>query len=93
MDMGWLKFFYLLRPGEYCKSTPDNSPLTVRDVCLSIGCRSLYLLLCPLDDLDRATQSSLTFDDQKNRERGEVIPHTRSDHSVACSTCALIRRL
>jgi hypothetical protein len=32
MDIGWLGFFYLLRPGEYCKCT-DNSPLTVGDVC------------------------------------------------------------
>jgi hypothetical protein len=37
--------------------------------------------------------SGLTFGDQKNRERGEVIAHTRSGHSVACPTRTLIRRL
>ena len=41
----------------------------------------------------QATHSSITFDDQKNRERGEVIGHGCSGHSVACPTKTLIRRI
>ena len=37
--------------------------------------------------------SSLTLGKQKNRERGEVIGHGRSGHSVACPTLTLARRL
>lgn len=92
IDMGWIAIFYLLRPGEYCKSD-DNKPLKFRDVTLSIGSRRLNLVTCPLPDLDRATNSSLTFDDQKNRERGEVIAQARSGHSRACPTKAIARRI
>ena len=92
MDMAWIAFFYLLRPGEYCKSQ-ENTPLCLKDVSCSIGFRKLDILHCTHQDLDRATQSSLTFDNQKNRERGETIAHTRSGHSVACPTRALVRRI
>lgn len=92
VDMAWIGFFFLLRPGEYCR-TNENYPLRVCDVSMSIGLRKLDHLQCPLDELDRATQSSLTFDTQKNRERGEVIAHTTSGHSVACPTKSLIRRI
>ena len=92
MDMAWIAFFYLLRPGEYCKS-PENTPLALKDVSCSIGFRKLDILHCPHQELDRATQSSLTFDDQKNRERGETVAHTRSGHTIACPTRALVRRI
>ena len=92
IDMAWIAFFYLLRPGEYCKSQ-DNTPLCLKDVSCSIGHRKLHILLCTHQELDCATQSSLTFDNQKNRERGETIGHTTSGHSVACPTRALVRRI
>ena len=92
IDMAWLALFYLLRPGEYRKSI-DNHPLLFQDISLMIGARKLNLMTCPLDDLDRATASSITFDNQKNRERGEVIAQGLSGHPRACPTKALARRI
>jgi hypothetical protein len=92
MDMGWIALFYLLRPGEYCLAT-DNSPLRYMDVGISVGNHRLDIFTCPIDDLDRATASSLKFDDQKNRVRGEVIAHATSGHAIACPTRSLVRRL
>jgi hypothetical protein len=92
MDMSWIAVFYLLRPGEYCKSA-DNKPIRLQDISLQIGHLKLDILHCPIEDLLRATSSSITFDDQKNRERGEIIAQARSGHRRACPTLALARRI
>ena len=92
MDMTWLGFFYMLRPGEHCKSN-DNSPLQLKDVTLTIGHRKLNIFTDDMADIVRATHCSLTFDTQKNRVRGEVIGHGRSGHSIMCPTQTLIRRI
>ena len=92
IDIAWIAYFYLLCPGEHCKA-PENAPLTFAAVTLLIGSTHLSLLTATTADLNRATHSSLTFDTQKNRERGEVIAHGRSGHTVACPTKSLIRRV
>ena len=92
MNLIWVAYFYLLRPGEYCH-TYDNAPLRGTNITLSIDNRSLDIFSCPVDDLFRATSSTITFDTQKNRQRGEIIAHGLSGHPVACPTCALARLL
>ena len=92
IDMIWLAYFFLLRPGEYCLSS-DNQPLTLRSVGLLIGTRRLNPLRDPAEDLLRATHVAITFDNQKNRERGEVVGHARSQHSLACPVLATVRRV
>ena len=92
IDMIWIAYFFLLRPGEYCLSS-DNKPLTLRSVGLLIGTRRLNPLTDAADDLFRATHVSITFDNQKNRERGEVVGHARSQHSLACPVLAAVRRV
>jgi hypothetical protein len=93
IDLAWIAVFYLLRPGEYCKSA-DNKPILFRHVGLRIGERILDTTSCPIHELLLATASSITFDDQKNRERGEIIAHALSGHPRACPTKkALARRL
>ena len=92
IDMAWLAFFFLLRPGEYC-AAPDNHPLRFANVTLLIGATRLDLLTASPADLRHATHVSLTFDDQKNRERGEVIAHGRSGHVVACPVLTTICRV
>ena len=91
-DMAWIAFFFLLRPGEYCKS-PDNTPIALQDITFTIGHQRLNPMTCPLHLLQRATHVSITFQQQKNHERGEVIAHGRSGHSIACPTLALTRRI
>ena len=92
VDMAWIAVFYLLRPGEYCKSA-DNAPLTAGSIKMLIGNRPLDVLTCPIPDLFRATSSSITFDTQKNRNRGEIIAQGLSGHPRACPTKALARRI
>jgi hypothetical protein len=92
MDMGWTGYFYLLRTGEHVK-TSDNKPLLGENVALSIGARKLEPFECPLHELDIVTSSAVEFDTQKNRQRGEIIAHSNSGHSIACPSRALGRRI
>lgn len=92
LDMMWIAFFYLLRPGEYAHTT-TNAPLACRHVGLTIGLVVLDAFTASPADLLHATSSSLEFDNQKNRVRGEVIAQGRSGHSVACPTRAVARRI
>jgi len=98
-DMACIAFFFLLRPGEYTGTTGDNAPFRLRDVQLFIGLRRLSLMTAPLADLQAATHTSLTFTDQKNGVRGEVVNHSRSGSPLTCPvlfTCpvlAIIRRI
>ena len=89
MEMIWIAFFFLLRPGEYC-SASDNQPLCMGHVTFTIGHQKLHTITASDADLHCATHVSLTFDDQKNRKRGEVIGHARSGHSSACPVHATV---
>lgn len=92
IDLAWIAVFYLLRPGEYCKA-PETKPLKLRHISLLRGARKLDHMTCSAADLAATTHSSITFDDQKNRERGEVIGHGSSGDPWACPTKALSRRI
>jgi hypothetical protein len=90
--MAWLAFYYLLRPGEYCRSR-EGSPVCLADVAFTTATSTLTALAIPLPTLPFATHSTLTFGQQKNRNRGEVVGHGRSGHPFACPTAALARRV
>ena len=92
-DMIIIAFFYLLRPGEYTDSPSDTVPFTFEDVQLSIGQQRLNLLTCPLAELREARFASLTFTNQKNGVRGEVIGLGRSGDPFICPVLAIIRRI
>lgn len=62
IDMGWLAFFFLLRPGEYCKPTDSSAPLLFRHLGLTIGHQKLNLFMCSLNDIRAATHASVFFD-------------------------------
>ena len=91
IEMIWIAFFFLLCPREYCHAT-DNHPLCLGHVTFTIGHHKLNTTTAAEADLHRATNASLTFNNQKNRERGEVIGHARSGHSTACPVYALAKR-
>ena len=92
-DMIIIAFFFLLRPGEYTDSPSDTGPFTFGDVQLCIGSRRLNLLTCPIQELREARFATLTFTDQKNGVRGEVIGLGRSGDPFVCPVLALIRRV
>ena len=91
-DMSYLGFFFLLRPGEYCKSE-ESTPFRLCDVELRIGNQTLDIMACSFATLERATFAELSFTTQKNMIRGEKLAHGRSGHSVACPVATVIRRI
>ena len=81
-----IAFFFLLRPGEYTGTTSDGSPFRIADVQLFLGRRRIFgieLFRSPEADLLRATAVSLTFTNQKNSVRGEIIHQGASGSSLA----------
>ena len=92
-DMIIIAFFFLLRPGEYTDAPSDTTPFTFGDVQLFIGHRRLDLNTTPIAELSQARFASLTFGDQKNGVRGEVIGLARSGDPYVCPVLAIIRRV
>ena len=84
-----------MRPGEYCGlSSPllnTCSLFRLQDIQMWIGACRLTILTCPIAVIECATFATLTFTNQKNGTRGEVIGHDLSGHLYACPVCA--RRL
>ena len=92
-DMIGLAFFFLLRPGEYAHSPSDSSPFQLRDVQLFRGALRLDLAHATDADLHTATFASLTFRDQKNGVRGEVVGLSHSGDPFLSPPRILARRI
>jgi len=88
-----IAFFFLLRPGEYTDAPSDTVPFTLGNVQLFIGPRRLDLNTTPIAELSQARFASLTFGDQKNGVRGEVIGLARSGDPYVCPVLAIVRRV
>ena len=94
IDMMWIAFFFLMRPGEYTKpQSQDASPFRLCDVTLHIGARRLHLFLADAAELLQATSVQLTCTNQKNSNRGEVVGHGPNRHLVANPVRAVARRI
>jgi hypothetical protein len=92
-DMIGLAFFYLLRPGEYALSSSDSTPFEFRDVQLFRGHLRLNLHTATEAELLTSTFASLTFRDQKNSVKGEVIGLGHSGDSLLSPPRILARRI
>ena len=90
-DMIVIAFFFLLRPGEYTDN--NNNPFRLADVQLFIGDTRINLSTAPLEQVQQARFASLTFTNQKNGVRGEVIGLARSGDPYVCPVQAIIRRV
>ena len=94
VDMIILAFFFLLRPGEYTDApSPDAAPFRLSSVQLAIGGRRLDLARERDTVLMLAQTVSLTFDNQKNGVRSEVIRQGRSGDPYLCPVLAASRRV
>ena len=97
IDLIIVGFFWLLRPGEYLKGSGDpgrSTPFRLQDITFNIDGIIYAALQAPLNDstsLNRIRSTSLTFDDQKNAVRGEVITHLPTDDPFFCPCKALGR--
>jgi hypothetical protein len=95
-DLALMAFFFLLRPGEYCKSGPDTEshPFRLQDVTFSIGKANYNAATAPLDCIIQANYVALYFTTQKNGiHGGEPIGHGASGHAAACPLCVIRRRV
>ena len=92
-DMIGLAFFFLLRPGEYAHSPSDSTPFQLRDVQLFRGALRLNLATATAAELSTATFASLTFRDQKNGVRGEVVGLGHSGDPLLSPPRILARRI
>lgn len=94
-DMIMIAFFFLLRPGEYTVdgSAEESTPFRLTDVQLFIGQTRIDLATATEAQIRCATFVSLTFTDQKNGVRGEVIGLGRSGDAFLCPVLAVIRRV
>ena len=88
-DMVTIAFFFLLRPGEYTASPSDTTPFRLQDVQLFIGDRRLNPVTCTEAEAHASTFATLTFTDQKNGVRGEVIGLRHSGDPSLCPVRAL----
>ena len=92
-DMIALAFFFLLRPGEYTDSPSDTKPFQFQDIQVFSGPQRLNLQTASTAQLQAATFVSLTFTEQKNGVRGEVIGLSRSGNPALCPVASLVRRI
>jgi hypothetical protein len=92
-DMIGLAFFFLLRPGEYTNSPSDSTPFEFRDVQMFRGQQRLNLATASDAQLLTATFASLTFRDQKNGVKGEVVGLGHSGDPFLSPTKILARRI
>ena len=90
-----IAFFFLLRPGEYTvdASAEESRPFRLTDVQLFIGQSRIDIATATEAQIRCATFVSLTFTDQKNGVRGEVIGLGRSGDAFLCPVLAVIRRV
>lgn len=86
-----IAFLFLLRPGEYTDN--NKTPFCLADVQLFIGDTRLNVNNSSLTLLSQARFASLTFTNQKNGVRGEVIGLARSGDPFLCPVLAIIRRI
>ena len=92
-DMIILAFFFLLRPGEYTDSPSDTTPFCLQDIQLFVGDRCLNLTTASDAQILAACFGALTFTDQKNGVRGEVVGLACSGDPYLCPVHAIGRRI
>jgi hypothetical protein len=91
MDLMWICFYFLLRPGKYIYTTKGCYPFRLCNVALQVMDTAYSGDKIPLARLPQVTVLGLTFTMQKNGILGKVILLTRSNDLVACPVKAITR--
>ena len=93
VDMMWIAFYFLMRPGEFCDSGSASHPFRFQDVTLRAGNVVLDLRRSTEGQLKAATFVTLTFSTQKSGVRGERVGHGCSGTSLACPVTSVVNRV
>ena len=88
-DLIVLAFFFLLRVGEYTRSSDPRLtvPLRRQDIKLWRN-KSLLSHTLPLQELEQADAVTIFLDNQKNGFRGATLHHTASGNTLCPVRCA-----
>ena len=96
-DLAWIAFFFLPKPGEYCRGGADTAHhfFLLRDLHFFIGQHPFNAASPSASPSTRARADfiSLLFTTQKNGVKGESIGHGRTGHPQGCPVSALRRRV
>ena len=90
-DLMWLGFFFLLRPGEYLRTTNGKTPLTLGDVLFKCDGREYVATDIPYHALGRVSSAGIRFQMQKNGVSGDVLLHGTTGDTIACPKNVLVR--
>jgi hypothetical protein len=95
IDLCIIGFYWLLRPAEYLAGSGEgrSQAFRLQDISFEAGIRHYPAADASLNDVNvnRITRASLTFTDQKNAVRGELISHAPTAHPLLCPCKALAR--
>ena len=91
-DLMWLAYFFLLRPGEYLHTSSEHA-FRLEDIVFRSQGHDYPATTVPLEILKDVTFAGLTFNEQKNGVKGEIIGLTLSGDPDACAVRSLNRRV
>jgi hypothetical protein len=97
IDLIIVAFYWLLRPAEYLDSASDedsrSQAFLYRDISLTLDGTTTDGPSTPLNDelVQRITNATLRFSDQKNAVRGEQVGHRANTDPFFCPAKALGR--
>ena len=92
VDLMWIAYFFLLRPGEYLYTTGEHA-FRLQDIVLRIGSVDHNATNVNLEQASESNFIGLTFTEQKNGVKGEIIGLTPSGDPWACAVKAIVRRV
>jgi hypothetical protein len=93
VNMIFITFFFLLRPGEYTGTTYDETTFWLEDVDDYIRERELDFFQCSDADLDATTSVPYTFTTQNNGTHDEKLVQGRGENSLCCPIRDTVRRV
>ena len=90
-DLTCVAFFFLLRPGKYCKGGTDTShhPFSLKDIQLFVVNQPYNAATVSNAVLSQADFVSLLFTTQNNGVKGESIGHNCTSHPQECPVAAM----
>ena len=95
LDLIIVAFYWLLRPAEYLNNTGEgrSQAFRFRDITLTVDGKTLPAHETPLNEeiVNRVSDATLTFSDQKNAVRGETVGHTANSDPFFCPAKTLAR--
>ena len=94
-NLTWVAFFFLLRPGKYCKggTETDRHPFRIKYVQLFSGQQPYNTTMTSNAVLSQSDFVNLLLTTQNNGVKGESIGHGRTGHPQGCPVAAMCHQV